>query len=93
MEENVEENIPVAKRARESSAEKDSEADGNFAEGAKVEEKEGEASSSPEEATEGDTAEGQPSQGFIAPMAPTPAQREEHSRSHLPYRGWCDICV
>ena len=26
-------------------------------------------------------------------VAPTKAEREEHERSHLPYRGWCETCV
>ena len=27
------------------------------------------------------------------PTTPTAAEREEHCRNHMPFRGWCDACV
>ena len=43
-----------------------------------------------ESPTEPEASEAQASRGYRAPETPTPAQREEHNRTHLPYRGWCD---
>ena len=44
---------------------------------------------SQEEATE----EGRISKGIKAPRRVTQAEREEHERTHIPYRCWCDTCV
>ena len=45
----------------------------------------------PDERCEVDAA--QPSSGVRAPSAPTVAEREEHRRTHFPFRSWCDECV
>ena len=37
--------------------------------------------------------EGRISQGQRAPQRVTQAEREEHERTHIPYRLWCDVCV
>ena len=29
----------------------------------------------------------------MAVKAPTAAEREEHNRTHLPYRSWCPVCI
>ena len=41
----------------------------------------------------GDMAEAQIAKGIPAPEAPTAKEREEHARTHLPFRQWCDVCV
>ena len=39
------------------------------------------------------TEEGRISKGLKAPRRVTHAEREEHDRTHIPYRCWCDVCV
>lgn len=39
------------------------------------------------------TSEGRASVGRQSPKMPTKAEREEHSITHCPYRGWCPHCV
>ena len=34
-----------------------------------------------------------PSRGVRGPVAPSRAEREEHDRTHIPYRDWCECCV
>ena len=34
-----------------------------------------------------------PSVGVRRPIAPSRAEREEHDRTHIPYRDWCECCV
>ena len=34
-----------------------------------------------------------PSKGVRGPVAPSRAEREEHERTHIPYRDWCECCV
>ena len=38
------------------------------------------------------TEEGRASRGMSAPQRVCKKEREEHERTHLPYRSWCDIC-
>ena len=42
---------------------------------------------------EGDGEEVRVSVGKMSPKDPTKKQREEHERTHLPYRSWCEDCV
>ena len=37
--------------------------------------------------------EGQGSKGLVAPARVSQAEREEHERTHTPYRAWCPYCV
>ena len=37
--------------------------------------------------------EGRMSKGQKPPKEPTKAEREEHERTHCPYRSWCKHCV
>ena len=37
--------------------------------------------------------EGRTSVGIRAPQKVSKEQREEHERTHTPYRGWCPYCV
>ena len=37
--------------------------------------------------------EGRQSKGLKAPMKVSKVEREEHERTHTPYRAWCPICV
>ena len=37
--------------------------------------------------------EGRTSVGIRAPQRVSKAEREEHERTHTPYRGWCPYCV
>ena len=56
-----------------------------------------EGDSGSEEKAEGEEeAQGQEvrvQKGLRDPGEPTPAEREEHERTHVPYRSWCSICV
>ena len=54
-----------------------------------------EAKEKDEEDTEGDEdhMEGKKSIGRRPPRTPTKAEREEHARTHCPYRSWCEHCV
>ena len=38
-------------------------------------------------------SEGRASAGRQSPKMQTKAEREEHSRTHCPYRSWCPYCV
>ena len=38
-------------------------------------------------------AEAQPSIGLRAPGTPSAKEKEDHDRTHLPFREWCDVCV
>ena len=78
----------MAKRQRGS---EDAEEDGDIEE-ATTQREEGEPPIEVPEA-ERELSEAQPSRGLKAPDEPTPAQREEHCRTHIPFRVWCDICV
>ena len=44
-----------------------------------------------EEYEEGE--EGRVSRGLVAPAKVSREEREEHERTHTPYRAWCRICV
>ncbi len=44
-----------------------------------------------ESAVEGE--EGRRSKGLTAPMKVSKEEREEHERTHTPYRAWCPVCV
>jgi hypothetical protein len=44
-----------------------------------------------EPAVEGE--EGRRSKGLTAPMRVSKEEREEHERTHTPYRAWCPVCV
>ena len=46
-----------------------------------------------EEEKEKEEKEGRASVGKKAPRSPTKAEREEHARTHCPYRSWCEHCV
>jgi len=37
--------------------------------------------------------EGRRSKGLTAPMKVSREEREEHERTHTPYRAWCPVCV
>ena len=37
--------------------------------------------------------EGRRSKGLSAPVKVSRAEREEHERTHTPYRAWCPACV
>ena len=37
--------------------------------------------------------EGRKAVGVKGPMRVSKEEREEHERTHLPYRSWCEICV
>ena len=45
------------------------------------------------ETEEVDMSEAQIAKGIPAPEAPTAKEKEEHARTYLPFRQWCDICV
>ena len=49
------------------------------------------AKDEPDEAEE--IEEGRTSRGVCAPMRVSKEEREEHERTHLPYRAWCPHCV
>ena len=38
-------------------------------------------------------SEAQSSIGIRAPGTPSAKEREDHDRTHLPFREWCDVCV
>ena len=40
-----------------------------------------------------DGEEGRKSKGLTAPMKVSKEEREEHERTHTPYRAWCTACV
>ena len=40
-----------------------------------------------------DGGEARTSKGKKSPMDPTARQRDEHERTHMPYRSWCEDCV
>ena len=42
---------------------------------------------------EDEVQEGRASKGQRPPREPTKAEREEHDRTHCPYRSWCKPCV
>ena len=43
--------------------------------------------------SEGEGEEARKSLGKKSPKDPTIRQREEHERTHMPYRSWCEDCV
>ena len=45
-----------------------------------------------EESEEDEREEGRVSVGRKSPKMPTKAEREEHRRTHCPYRSWCPHC-
>ena len=40
-----------------------------------------------------ESSEAQRSIGMSTPIAPSAQEKEEHERTHIPYRVWCDVCV
>ena len=50
------------------------------------------AAGEPDEESE-EPEEGQTSRGLTAPARVSQAEREEHERTHTPYRAWCPYCV
>ena len=40
-----------------------------------------------------ESQEGRKSVGRKSPKEPTRAEKEEHERTHCPYRSWCEHCV
>ena len=44
-------------------------------------------------ADEAPREEALPAKGVRGPVAPSRAEREEHDRTHIPYRDWCECCV
>ena len=42
---------------------------------------------------EGERKEGRVAVGRSSPKGPTKRQREEHERTHTPYKSWCEDCV
>ena len=46
-----------------------------------------------EEEEEEESSEGRKAVGRKSPKEPTKAEREEHERTHCPYRSWCEHCV
>ena len=40
-----------------------------------------------------DNCEGSKSVGRKSPKEPTKVEKEEHERTHCPYRSWCEHCV
>ena len=40
-----------------------------------------------------ETEEADIAKGLPCPILPSKAEREEHNRTHMPYRDWCDACV
>ena len=46
-----------------------------------------------EEEDEEGGEEGRMSVGRSSPKDPTRKQREDHERTHMPYRSWCEDCV
>ena len=42
---------------------------------------------------EEEISEGRKSVGRKSPKEPTKAEKEEHERTHCPYRSWCEHCV
>ena len=45
------------------------------------------------EGEEEESCEGRKSVGRKAPKEPTKVEKEEHERTHCPYRSWCEQCV
>lgn len=45
------------------------------------------------EDAETDSCEGRKSVGRKSPKEPTKVEKEEHERTHCPYRSWCEHCV
>ena len=60
-----------------------------------VEEKESEREEMQEEEEDEESKadEGRVSVGRNSPKTPTKLEREEHARTHCPYRNWCEHCV
>ena len=48
---------------------------------------------SQEDSDEEERKEGRKSVGRKSPKEPTKLEREEHERTHCPYRSWCHHCV
>jgi hypothetical protein len=46
-----------------------------------------------EEEEEEESSEGRKSVGRKSPKEPTKVEKEEHERTHCPYRSWCEHCV
>ena len=46
-----------------------------------------------EEGVEEESCEGRRSVGRKSPKEPTKVEKEEHERTHCPYRSWCEHCV
>ena len=46
-----------------------------------------------EEGEETDSCEGRKSVGRKSQKEPTKVEKEEHERTHCPYRSWCEHCV
>ena len=40
-----------------------------------------------------DVEEARVAKGLVAPARVTKQEREEHERTHMPYRAWCEFCV
>ena len=62
----------------------------------RMEEGPDEGGSADEDEREGDKEEGgeaRASVGKRSPKDPTRKQREDHERTHMPYRSWCEDCV
>jgi len=81
--------MPVS--PKDNSVEKGLSRDGDTADGVgrgEVKDQEDEGGEAEEEEEEGRVALGKKS-----PKDPTQRQREEHERTHLPYRSWCEDCV
>ena len=45
------------------------------------------------EGKEEESCEGRKSVGRKSPKEPTKVEKEEHERTHCPYRSWCEHCV
>ena len=59
----------------------------------KESESEGMGEAEEEKEKEEKEGEGRASIGKKAPKTPTRLEREEHARTHCPYRNWCEHCV
>ena len=46
-----------------------------------------------EEEEEEESSDGRRSVGRLSPKGPTKVEKEEHERTHCPYRSWCEHCV
>ena len=46
-----------------------------------------------EKEEDGESSEGRKSVGRKSPKEPTKIEKEDHERTHCPYRSWCEHCV